>query len=74
MTATDSPCRNMEAQQPSATAPPGLSQSLIARVTGGSYLEPDQLEKVQAWKSALNAGYLYMYMHMYICRVQLHAL
>ena len=60
MTAADSLCRNLETQQPSATAPPGLSQSLIARVTGGSYLEPDKLEKVHAWKSVLNARYMYM--------------
>ena len=36
--------RNLEGQL--VSAPPGLSQLIIARVTGGNYLEPDQLEKV----------------------------
>lgn len=38
-------CREIDVQ--SFPAPPGLSQSLVARVTGGSLLEADQLEKVQ---------------------------
>ena len=27
--------------------PPGLSQTLVAKVTGGTFLEPDMLEKVR---------------------------
>ena len=39
-------------------APPGLSQTLVAKVTGGTFLEPDMLEKVR-----------YTYMHAYEFRL-----
>ena len=54
---------NLDVQ--SAIAPPGLSLSLVARVTGGNSLEADQLEKVDKWISSTTIIItcdLYMYM------------
>ena len=39
-------CRPVDLQSVAQTPPPGLSLTLVAKATGGNFLEPDQLEKV----------------------------